>query len=80
MPISSISNGSIPFRSKLLSDQCDGLTTNFNTPPFQRGTLVVFWNGIAQSNNEITILSASSFHTSFVPTSEDTLFITFIKL
>ena len=68
------------FVTKDLSDQIDGNTINFVTIPFVIESLMVFWNGIRQSNIEITITSNSSFSTSFVPSVSESLTVTFFKL
>ncbi len=63
-----------------ISSQCTGTNINFQIKPFQRNTLMVFWNGILQSANEITILNSSNFRTSFVPESSDSLRVYFFRL
>ena len=68
------------FVTKDLSDQIDGNTINFVTIPFVIESLMVFYNGIRQSNIEITITSNSSFSTSFVPSVSESLTVTFFKL
>ena len=83
MPIASRKEQSIKsgFNSLDLSSQCTGTNQVFSTKPFQRTSLVVFYNGIAQRiGSEITILSNSQFQTSFVPEATDKLFILFFSI
>lgn len=68
------------FVTKDLSDQINGNTINFVTIPFVIESLMVFYNGIRQSQSEITITSNSSFSTSFVPSATESLTVTFFKL
>ena len=69
------------FNSQDISNQCTGLRQVFSCKPFQKSSLMVFWNGIVQRiGSEITILNNSTFQTSFVPESTDTLYIIFFRL
>ena len=63
-----------------ISDQCSGLNNLFQIKPFQKGTLMLFWNGILQSENEVTLINKSTFRTSFVPESTDSLLVHFFLL
>ena len=66
---------------KDISSQCTGLTNLFTIKPFQKGTLMVFWNGVLQRiGNEITLISDTQFRTSFVPESNQTLHVIYFRL
>ena len=80
MPISQFTNTQVNFITIDLSEQIDGNTINFTVKPFIKRTLMVFWNGIRQSNTEISVTSNSTFSTSFVATAGDSLLATFFIL
>ena len=59
-----------------ISTQCTGTNNEFEIKPFQKKTLMVFWNGVLQRiGNEITLLSNSKFRTTFTPESSDSLHV-----
>jgi len=80
MGISRFEGTTNEFITQNLSDQIDGNTINYTCKSFKKATIMVFWNGIRQTANEITVTSNSSFSTSFVASSGDSLTITFFKL
>ena len=63
-----------------ISNQCTGTNQNFVIPAFQKGSLMVFYNGMLQRvGNEITVLSNARFRTNFFPESNDTLHVIFFR-
>lgn len=72
---SSGGSGQNAYVMKIISDQIDNTTRNFVLKPFRSGSLLVFYNGLAQSPNEIVELSNSSFQTTFVPSTGSTLLV-----
>lgn len=80
MGISQFTNTKVNFVSQNISAQIDGNTINYAVKPFVLRTLMVFWNGIRQSDSEITITSNSTFSTSFVASAGDSLIVTYFKL
>ena len=80
MGISQFNNTNVNFVSQDISEQIDGNTINYAVSPFIIRTLMVFWNGIRQSETEITVTSNSTFTTSFVATAGDSLIATYFKL
>ena len=63
------------------TSQIDNYTQNFTIEPFATGTLIVFYNGIAQRlGDEITETSNSTFSTSFIPQTNSILFVFFQPL
>ena len=69
------------FQSIDISSQITGTNNEFQIKPFQKGTLLVYWNGILQRvGNEITLLSSTRFRTSFVPETSDTLHVIYFRL
>ena len=80
MPISRFTEQKSSYISEDLSEQIDGNTIVFSLSAYKNTTLMVFWNGVRQSLSEITLTSDTSFSTSFVAESGDSLIATFIKL
>lgn len=69
-------SGGLFMESVDLSDQIDSSTQIFTLSPFRRGSLLVFYNGIAQRNGvEIIEQSNSQFRTDFIPTTGSTLLV-----
>ena len=83
MAIASVFNSSggagIPSLKMMdLSSQIDNSNQLFVIEPYQRGTLIVYFNGIAQRlGYEITQNSSSTFSTSFIPRTDSILFVFF---
>lgn len=81
MPISNVFSGSgekLQFED--LSDQCNGSRQVFTvSKDFESGSLRVYWNGVRQSGNEITVQTAATFQTSFHPASTASIIVEFYK-
>ena len=65
-----------------LSNQCNGSNQSFTVSvEFDEGKIFVYYNGIRQqTGNGITVTSSSTFNTTFIPTSNDTLSVDFQPL
>mgnify|MGYP003134161183 CR=1 FL=1 len=64
-----------------LSNQINNSNQNFTLKPFRRGTILVFYNGLAQrTGSEIIEISRSEFRTSFVPSTGSILLVFFQPL
>ena len=75
---SSSSGGGDKLKINDLSSQIDGSNRDFTTSEsYESGSLSVFWNGLRQSANEITELSATSFRISTAPQSGGSVVVQF---
>ena len=75
---SSSSGGGDKLKTNDLSSQIDGSNRDFTTSEsYESGSLSVFWNGLRQSANEITELSATSFRISTAPQSGGSVVVQF---
>ncbi len=73
---SSGSSGRLTFQMIDVSSQIDNNTRNFVLPTFKKGSLLVFYNGLAQRlGSEIVELSNTTFQTSFVPPTGTSLLV-----
>lgn len=75
---SSSGGGGDKLKTNDLSSQIDGSNRDFTTSEsYESGSLSVFWNGLRQSANEITELSATSFRISTAPQSGGSVVVQF---
>ena len=75
---SSSSGGGDKIKTNDLSSQIDGSNRDFTTSEsYESGSLSVFWNGLRQSANEITELTATSFRISTAPQSGGSVVVQF---
>ena len=69
-------SGGLLFEMKDITDQINNITQNFVLPTFRSGSLLVFYNGMAQRNGtEIIEQSNTTFQTTFIPTTGTTLLV-----
>ena len=68
-------------RQEDLSTQCDGSRTTFTvSEAFDSDSLRVYWNGIRQQIGEtITVVSSTTFTTTFTPSADHYLFIDYTR-
>jgi len=79
----SIPNNSLDllYVTENLSSQCTGSNAIFKLSSlYETGTLHVYWNGVRQSDIQITELSSTTFGTSFVPSSIGVLIVDYMPL
>lgn len=61
-----------------LTSQINGVTSEFTiSKSFNSASLRVYYNGIRQTGDEVTISSSTEFQLSFTPTSGDKLVVDF---
>ena len=81
MPIANVfSSSGEKLLSEDISDQLNGSRQVFTVSnDFESGSLRVYWNGVRQSGNEITVQTAATFQTSFQAASNGSLIVEFYK-
>ncbi len=83
MPIANVTFGGSTNKNNQLQNEnlsgfCNGSNKVFSlSRRYQAGSLRVFYNGIRQSQNEITETSETSFETEFIPLSGTSLTVDF---